>query len=52
LIEDKTDNERLNQAMTQEQLQRYRQENQKKKGSKIKIAYQVASRLGKGIQKL
>jgi hypothetical protein len=52
LIEDKTDNERLSQAMTQEQLKKVQVENQKKKGSKLKIAYTVASRLGKGIQKL
>ena len=52
MIEDKTDNERLNQAMTQEQLKKYQIENQKKKGTKLATAYKVASAFGKKIQQL
>ena len=52
MIDDKNDNEHLRQAMTQEQLKRVQAETQKKKGSKLKIAYHVASRLGSAIQKL
>ena len=52
MIDDKTDNETLRQAMTQEQLKRVKQENEKKRTSKAKIVYKVVSTMGSKIQKL
>jgi hypothetical protein len=52
LIDDKTEKEKLNQAMTQEELKKVKQENEKKRISKAQIAWKVASGIGKKVQEM